>query len=202
MPKIVERKDIIILSAELKCKSCTRSKERAHCPECGKIRLYGMTETVPAATPDGEIIVSNCKVYRCTGCAEKFNDVDWYFNCHATPKVDWKATKEEMRKRKQEEWMLRIEQGENFSYNMRVKCMAETGFDPITIRRLKTDLKRRPATASLSLQQQIDKLRKQIQDDMKEIGQDPESDQIYIDNVKMLTEKLHKLEEQAEAETK
>lgn len=130
-PKILDRKDIIILSANIEC-HCGRLKDKTHCPNCGRLRLYGMSETVMAATPDGDI-VKDCKVYRCVGCGEKFNDVDWYFKCHAPIKIDWSATKakaaKELRDRKLKEWTDRIRLGHHFDYNDRQKCKAETGMN-------------------------------------------------------------------------
>lgn len=140
MPQILERDDVIILSSlETNVCKCGRLRDKVHCPSCGKSKTYGMADTMIAATPNGDI-VKGCKVYRCQACGQKFNDIDWYFNCRAPVKIDWEATrarqKQEEQKAKQERWMIRIESGEKFSFNDRMKCKAEIGADPDDLRAL------------------------------------------------------------------
>lgn len=167
VPQIVHRKDIIQLGADISCK-CGRTKERAHCPSCGRIKLYAMADNVIAIAPDN-IAVRECKTYRCLGCGEKFNDVDWYFNCHAPIKIDWAATKKAQKEQRQKEatekWLLRIEMGERFSYNDRTQCKAETGFDPEVLRELNRalEIRKKQLTPEQKdkIEQTADKLRQQ-----------------------------------------
>lgn len=189
IPKIYERKDIIRLSAELICR-CDRTKEKAHCPCCGKVKLYGMSETTPAAMPDGNII-SNCKVYRCIGCGEKFNDVDWYFNCHAPIKIDWAATKAKQKQEILKGWQKRIQAGERFDWNDRQKCKSECGFDPEQVRIAMKDMERirksKPQTS------RIDEIKDEIQSVTLYMKDHPE-DTEAIKDIEQLNEELHKLE--------
>lgn len=128
-PIYSDRKDKIVLSIDIICGRCGRTKERAHCPCCGKIKLRGLAPTVFAQIPETNEIVKDCKTYRCDGCSEKFNDVDWYFSCHAPVKVDWKATKELQRKRSLKEWIDVIKSSGRLGHNERLQFKKETGRD-------------------------------------------------------------------------
>lgn len=128
-PKFYERKDVIKLSADIECK-CGRLKDRPHCPECGRTKLTGFADTIIAVIPNTLDTIKDARVYRCA-CGNKYNDADWYFNCHAPLKIDWEATKARIRNKNIAEltnkWLARIQRHEHFSHNDRVKCKAETG---------------------------------------------------------------------------
>lgn len=136
IPNIVTQHETIILTKEREC-TCGRTKEKIHCPSCGKVRTYGFSDTEPVRLPNGDVL-KDCRFYRCQACGLKFSDVDWYFNCTAPIRIDWAATKARIeadtKKAAQEKWMLRIEIGEKFDHNDRVKCKAEAGFDPEEMR--------------------------------------------------------------------
>jgi hypothetical protein len=192
IPKIYDRKDIIKLAEDIICR-CDRPKHKAHCPECGKVKLYGMSETTPAAMPDGNVI-SNCKVYRCTACGEKFNDVDWYFNCRAPKAIDWTATKKMQKEKLRESWMDRIVAGETFDWNTRQKCKAEVGFDPEQMRQLfKAAEKNKPT--ELTHQQKIDKVKAQIINQKQDLIEHPQDTAEIQSNIQYLEDKLKKLED-------
>lgn len=138
IPQILDRDSIIIMSESIECE-CGRTKEKAHCPKCGRTKLYAMSDREPAQMASGDVVKS-CIRYRCIGCGHKFNDVEWYFNCTAPKKIDWAATKAQQKEAEIKEatriWMLRIEAGERFDYNDRTKCKAQTGMDPEVMRQL------------------------------------------------------------------
>jgi hypothetical protein len=139
VPVIKYRDDIIVLSEVLEC-HCGRRKERVHCPACGRTKLYGSAHTSPIKLPNSQDVMQGCRTYRCERCGAKFNDIDWYFNCRAPKKIDFAETRklqlEIAKKEAQEKWMRRIQFGERFEHNDRVKCKAEAGFDPEEIRAL------------------------------------------------------------------
>lgn len=133
MPKAYERKDIIKLSSDIVC-DCGRLKDRPHCPECGRTKLTGFADTIIAMIPGTQDIIKDARIYRCS-CGNKYNDIDWYFSCHAPKKIDWAATKKKHKNQQLQEsiatWMDRIRAasriGIRLDHNDRVKCKAETG---------------------------------------------------------------------------
>lgn len=189
VPKILERKDVILLSADIEC-PCGRLKDRPHCPACGRTKLYGKADTEPARSPNGDVI-NNCKTYRCLGCAEQFNDVDWYFNCHAPIKIDWIATRAAQKAKLKEEWLRRVLSPEQFDWNTRQKCRAEVGFDPLEQR----DLLQRASLQQVQFSKVSpkDRLLRQIAEREQELKEDP-TNQDAIDALKYLKDKLLKLE--------
>lgn len=188
IPVIRERKDVIIMNETLEC-ACGRLKNRAHCPACGSVRLYGMAETKMALLPNNDV-VKDCKTYRCVACAEKFNDVDWYFNCHASKKIDWVATKAKAREYQAKEllnnWWIRCEHGERFSYNDRTKCKAETGMFPEEIRDLQKAQALRKAKLTPEQRQRIEaqaeKIRMGSAGIIKEPDTEPTALEVHIMN--------------------
>lgn len=132
MPTIYDKHDIIKFSNELECK-CGRLKNKIHCPNCGRARVRAYANrTSPVAMPNGDIM-NKCQAYHCENCGIKFNDVDWWFNCHAPLRIDWQATKEAYKRRERErlrqEWNIRVEQGQRFTFNDHTQCRAQTGVE-------------------------------------------------------------------------
>jgi len=129
VPKIYDRDEIIILSDDIQC-NCGRAKNRPHCPACGSVQKYAQSERMPAKLESGDVI-KNVRIYRCIACGQKYNDIDWYFNCQLSPKVDVAATKKlyeaQARKERLAEWDIRIRAGEKFNYNDKTSFKSQCG---------------------------------------------------------------------------
>jgi hypothetical protein len=165
VPKILNRQDVIVESANIICK-CGRPKSRPHCPKCGSVQTRAKASTSPVKLDNGDVILG-CNSFRCIICNTKFNDVDWYFNCHVAPKPDIAATKAKQESDRQgklfEAWMIRVKSGERFTYNDNTQCKSETGR---TIEHIRDMLRQNQEIARLkakevqflSQAQQLDKL--------------------------------------------
>jgi len=195
-PQFVERKDIIKLGADINC-DCGRVKDRAHCPCCGKVKLYGKTGTIMVLIPNTLITVKDCKRYRCMGCAEEFNDVDWYFNCHAPKKIDWAATKQLARNRDLKEWIDYIKSHGRLGYNDRQQFERETGKDAREIEDLLiAAMKRKPKT-TMTTDEAIITLKDQLESTklyMAEKAKTPEDIEDCLQDIKKLEEQIVQLE--------
>jgi hypothetical protein len=193
IPNIRDRKDVIILSADIEC-LCGRLKDRAHCPVCGKIKLYGRAVTEMAMMPNGDV-VKDCKTYRCSGCAEVFNDVAWYFNCHAPKKIDMIATKKLQAEHIKNYWMERIATGEKFDYNTRTKCIAQSGLDPWAMQELMMNINliKAKEPTQISNATKIERCKQQIATQEENLRLDPTNEDIP-GNIEILRQKLRNLE--------
>lgn len=162
-PKMYNKAEIIKLGSDIPC-PCGRWKDKPHCPQCGRAKLYARAEKHPALTPSGDVII-DCTTYRCENCATKFNDIDWYFKCHAPIKIDWAATKARFKQQQQEkaiaDWIIRIKQNEKFGFNDHTQCRAQTGVDLNSIINNVRDTNRPVST--ISKQERIELLKNWIE---------------------------------------
>jgi len=95
---------------------CGRSKERTHCPLCGKANFYALKKRIERPHPMTGIMTS-CTVYRCRGCNGNFDELEWHYNCKAPVALHvHQRIKTEMT---MEQWRKRAMSGEKFDENMR-----------------------------------------------------------------------------------
>jgi len=75
---------------------CGRSKDKIHCPYCGRAKLYGYKNTIEKRHPITGLLAKDIREYRCQSCGRQFDDLQWQFDCHAplAPAVIRKETKE------------------------------------------------------------------------------------------------------------
>ena len=207
--KFVNCGDLVILSAELEC-VCGRTKERAHCPKCGRVKLYASSETVMKVASFTGDVVKDCVLYRCMGCGHKFSDLDWYFHCRAPKKIDFGAMKQKKQDQLKEYWLDRIRTERTFDYNTRAKCRAEAGFDPVDMQKLFQEAKKlinRPHK-ELTVEEQISFCKEEIDNVEYWIkmhpGEDHESakDQIARAKVKIYALKHPNAESEASLKNK
>lgn len=199
--KIYDREEVIKLSNE-NCR-CGRVKNKPHCPNCGWSKLYAKAHRTVQILPS-EDILHKCVNYRCEHCGERFNDIDWYFNCHAPIKIDWNATRAEYRRREKEkfinEWTIRVRQGETFKFNDYTQCRAQTGMSlDYIIMSVNAETAAEKQTPEISnietLTRSLEKTRKQIATNEENLQADPNDKDIIL-ALDFLRKKLKNIEDE------
>jgi len=94
---------------------CGRSKDKVHCPICGRSKTYGYSNGITRAHPVTGEMDKNVRLFRCEVCGAKFDDFQWRYECHA-PLLSSILVKERQ-KMSMEQWRNRATAGVKFSEN-------------------------------------------------------------------------------------
>jgi DNA-directed RNA polymerase subunit RPC12/RpoP len=122
---------------------CGRSKDKIHCPYCGRAKLYGYKNTIEKRHPVKGILTKDIREYRCQSCGRQFDDLQWQFDCHAP--LAAVVVRKENKEMTAKQWRDLAMSGKKFDGNMKrqfKKAMAGYEYDDWMARMSVMDRKR------------------------------------------------------------